>query len=45
MTPITPVVGKTTTPVGNYMIIVSILVLIGTGLYSLVGFLKRKIRK
>jgi len=45
MTPITPVVGKTTTPVGNYMIIASILVLVGTGIYSLVGFLIRRIRK
>jgi len=42
MIPITPVVGKTTTPVGIYMIIASILVLMGTGMYSLVGFLKRK---
>ncbi|MCV0409623.1 hypothetical protein [Nitrosopumilus sp.] len=45
MTPITPEVGKTSTPVGNYMIITSILVLIGTGIYFLMGFLKRRIRK
>ena len=45
MTPITPEVGHTTTPVGNYMIIASIIVLIGTGIYSLIGFLKRRIRK
>ena len=45
MIPITPVVGKTTTPVGIYMIIASILVLMGTGLYSLVDFLKRRKRK
>ena len=43
--PITPVVGKTSTPVGPYLIYASILVLIGTGIYSLVGFLKRRIRK
>ena len=45
MVPITPEVERTTTPVGNYMIITSILVLIGTGIYSLVGFLKRRVRK
>ena len=43
MVPITPEVGKTITPVGNYMIITSILVLLGTGIYSLIGFQKRKI--
>ena len=45
MTPITPEVGKTSTPAGPYMIVASILVLIGSGIYSLVGFLKRRIRK
>ncbi|MCV0366200.1 MAG: hypothetical protein K5798_02905 [Nitrosopumilus sp.] len=45
MTPIRPEVGKTTTPVGIYMIVASILVLIGTGIYSLVRFLKRRTRK
>ncbi|KAF6245443.1 hypothetical protein [Nitrosopumilus sp. b2] len=45
MTPITPEVGKTSTPVGNYMIIGSIMVLIGTGIYSLIGFLKVRIGK
>jgi len=45
MIPIIPEVGKTSTPVGNYVIIASILVLIGTGIYSLIGFLKRRIRK
>ena len=39
MVPITPTV-KTTNPVGNYMIIASILVLIGTGIYWLIGFQK-----
>ena len=42
MVPITPEVGRTTTPLGNYLIIASILVLIGTGIYSLVCFLKRR---
>ena len=45
MTPITPEVGKTTTPIGNYIIVASIVVLVGTGIYSLIGFLKRKIIK
>lgn len=45
MIPITPEVGRTTTPVGNYVIIVSILVLIGTGIYSLTNFLKRRSKK
>ena len=45
MTPITPEVGKTSTPAGPYLIYASILVLIGTGIYSLVSFLKRRIRK
>lgn len=45
MVPISPEVGRTTTPVGNYMIIASILVLIGTGIHSLAGFLKRRVRK
>ena len=45
MVSITPTVAKTTTPIGNYMIIASILVLIGVGIYSLIGFLKRKMRK
>ena len=45
MVPITPEVGKTTTPVGNYMIVASILVLIGTGIYSIIDFLKRRQRK
>lgn len=42
MTPITPEVGKTSTPAGPYMIFASIIVLIGTGIYSLVNFLKRR---
>ena len=45
MTPITPEVGKTSTPVGPYLTFASVLVLIGTGIYSLIGLLKRKIRK
>ena len=45
MTPITPEVGKTSTPAGPYMITASVLVLIGIGTYSLVGFLKRRIKK
>lgn len=45
MTPITPEVGKTSTPVGPYMIFASILVLIGTGVYSLIGFLKARTGK
>lgn len=45
MTSITPEIGKTSTPVGNYVTIASILVLIGTGIYFLVCFLKRRIRK
>lgn len=45
MTPISPEVGKTTTPIGNYMIVTSIIVLIGSGIYSLIRFLKRIIRK
>ena len=45
MTPITPVVGKTTTPVGIYLVIASVFVLIGTGIYSLIGFLKRRKRR
>ena len=44
MVPITPEVGKTTTPVGPYMIVTSILILVGTGIYSLVYFLKRRIQ-
>ena len=42
MTPITPEVGKTSTPLGPYMIFASIIVLFGTGIYSLVGFMRRK---
>ncbi len=45
MTPITANVGRTTTPVGNYMIIAGIVVLIGSGIYSLISSLKRKIRR
>ena len=45
MIPITPTVGKMTNPVGVPMIIVSILVLIGTGIYSLIKILKRKINE
>ena len=45
MTPITPEVGKTSTPAGPYLTFASILVLIGTGIYSLIVFLKRRIRK
>ena len=45
MTPITPIVGKTSTPLGIYLIFASILVLIGTGIYSLVNFLKRRMRR
>lgn len=42
VTPITPVVGKTTTPVGGYMMAAGILVLIGSGIYSLARLLKRR---
>ena len=42
MVPITPEVGKTSTPVGPYLIYASVLALIGTGIYSLVGFMKRR---
>jgi len=45
MIPITPEVWKTTTPMGNYMIITSIIVLLGTGIYSLISFQKRRIGK
>ena len=45
MVPITPEVGKTSTPIGIYMIIVSVLVLIGTGIYSLIDFQKRRTGK
>ena len=45
MVPITPEVGKTSTPIGPYMIYASSLVLIGVGIYSLVSSLKKKIRK
>ncbi|AFS82586.1 hypothetical protein [Candidatus Nitrosopumilus sediminis] len=40
MIPITPEVGKTSIPTGPYIIYASIFVLIGTGIYSLSGFLK-----
>lgn len=36
MTPIAPEVGKTSTPVGPYLTFASIIVLIGTGIYSLI---------
>lgn len=45
MVPITPEVGKTSTPVGPYLSFASVLILIGTGIYSLIGFLKWRIRK
>ncbi len=45
MVPITPEVGKTTNPVGPYMMAAGVLVLIGTAVYSLTGFLKGKIAK
>lgn len=45
MVPITPEVGKTSTPAGPIIIYGSILVLIGTGIYSLIGFLKRRNKK
>lgn len=41
MTPITPEVGRTTTPVGNYMMVTGIAVLIGSGIYYLVRSMKR----
>ena len=41
MTPITPEVSKISNPAGPIMIIMSILVLIGTGIYSMIGFLTR----
>ncbi len=44
MTPIAPNVGRTTTPVGFYMIIAGITVLVGSGIYSLIGSLKGKTR-
>ncbi|MCG8531298.1 MAG: hypothetical protein MI749_11590 [Desulfovibrionales bacterium] len=42
MTPITPTVGRTTTPVGPYMMAAGVSVLIGSGIYSLAGYLKRR---
>lgn len=42
-TPIIIEVGKTSTQVGNYMIITGIVVLLGCGLYSLLRFVKRKV--
>ena len=44
VTPITPSVGRITTPVGFYMIIAGITVLIGSGIYSLIRSLKGKTR-
>lgn len=44
MTPITPEVGHITTPAGSYMIVASIVVMIGAGIYSLINFLKRNER-
>ncbi|MCE2498728.1 MAG: hypothetical protein J4F28_07060 [Nitrosopumilaceae archaeon] len=41
VTPITPTVGRTTTPVGVYMVAAGIAVLIGSGIYSLARSLKR----
>lgn len=43
VTPITPTVGRTTTPVGPYMVAAGIFVLVGSGIYSLAGYLKRRI--
>lgn len=43
MTPIVPTVGKSTTPVGGYMMGTGIVVLIGSGIYSLARFLARRI--
>ena len=43
VTPITPVVGRTTTPVGGYMMAAGITTLIGSGIYSLARSLKRGI--
>ena len=45
MIPITPVIGKTATPIGIYLIIASILVLVGTGFYLLISFLNSRNRK
>ena len=42
MVPITPEVGKTLTPIGNYIIIASVLTLMGTGIYSAISFFKTK---
>ncbi len=44
MTPITPEVGKTTAnPVGMYLTVAGIVALIGSGIYSPIGVLRRKI--
>ena len=42
VTPITPTVGRTTTPVGPYMMAAGIVTLAGSGIYSLAGYLKRR---
>ena len=42
VTPITPVVGKTTTPIGVYMMAAGIAALAGIGIYSLARSLKRR---
>ena len=42
VTPITPTVGRATTPVGGYMMVAGIVTLVGSGIYSLAGYLKRR---
>lgn len=45
MTPIPAEVGKTTTPIGIYMIVTGIAVMIGTGIYCIIIFTKKRIRQ
>ena len=42
VTPITPTVVRATTPVGGYMMAAGITALVGSGIYSLAGYLKRR---
>lgn len=41
VTPITPTVIRTTTPIGGYMMAAGIAILVGSGIYSLARSLKR----